>query len=315
MTSPQATAVSVIICTRNRGDQIIAAVRSVLASAYSQFEFLIIDQSTNDETVNAIAPFAHDGRLRLVRSDTVGKGNALNLGLSLAQGEIIALTDDDCIVPHDWLGQIVALFTENPRLGVAYTSVTAAPFDAKKGFIPTHEYQKSRLVTAVSQNPWGMGAACAVRKETVKKLGGIDAMLGPGSPFFSAEDTDLMLRALLHGYQIYELSETAVVHDGFRTWEQGRQLMRRDWSALGAVYAKLLRHNARTILPFIWHEVSHKLLLPPVKNLVIERQLRGYIPLRSFLEGFWRGWQTPVNPETLRFAINPGHPPRAEAPG
>ncbi|MCA9918376.1 MAG: glycosyltransferase family 2 protein [Anaerolineales bacterium] len=303
MTFQQATAVSVIICTRNRGDQIIAAVRSVLASAYSQFEFLIIDQSTNNKTAKAIAPFAHDTRLRLVPSETIGKGNALNLGLSLAQGNIIALTDDDCIVPSDWLGQIVDLFTENPQLGLAYTSVAAAPFDANKGFIPAHEYEKSRLVTAVSQNPWGMGAACAVRKQMVHKLGGIDAMLGPGSPFFSAEDTDLMLRALLHGYQIYELSETAVVHEGFRTWEQGRLLMQRDWSALGAVYAKLVRHNARTILPFIWHEVSLKLLLPPVRDLLKERQLRGYVPLRSFLEGFRRGWQTPVNPETLRFAI------------
>lgn len=309
-----ATAVSVIICTRNRGDQITAAVRSVLASAYTQFEFLIIDQSTNDETANGIAPFCHDSRLRLVRSETVGKGNALNLGLSLAKGNIIALTDDDCIVPRDWLGQIVALFHENARLGVVYTSVTAAPFDANKGFIPTHEYKKSRLVTAVSQNPWGMGAACAVRKDTVQHLGGIDAMLGPGSVFYSAEDTDLMLRALLNGYEIYELSETAVIHEGFRTWEQGRQLMQRDWSALGAVYAKLLRHNARAILPFIWHEVSHKLLLSPIKILLKERQLRGYIPLRSFVQGFRRGWQTPVNPQTLRFAIN-HHPPRAEAPG
>lgn len=315
MSSPQATAVSIIICTRNRGDQISAAVRSVLDSAYSQFEFLIIDQSTNNDTAAAIAPFCRDPRLRLVRSDTVGKGNALNLGLSLAQGSIIALTDDDCLVPRDWLGQIVDLFSENPQLGVVYTSVTAAPFDANKGFIPAHEYQKSRLVTAVSQNPWGMGAACAVRKETVQKLGGIDAMLGPGSPFFSAEDTDLMLRALLHGYQVYEMSETAVIHEGFRTWEQGRQLMQRDWSALGAVYAKLLRHHARTLLPFIWHEVSRKLLFPPIKNLVKEHQLQGYIPLRAFFDGFRRGWQTPVNPKTLRFANDHGHPPGAEAPG
>src|SRR5690606_33229844 len=118
MSSQHATAVSVIICTRNRGDQITAAVRSVLASTFSHFEFLIIDQSTNNETEQAVASFAHDRRLRLVRSDTVGKGNALNLGLSLAQGEIIALTDDDCIVPRDWLGQIVDLFNENPQLGV-----------------------------------------------------------------------------------------------------------------------------------------------------------------------------------------------------
>lgn len=306
MSSQHATAVSVIICTRNRGEQITAAVRSVLASTYTQFEFLIIDQSTNDETVQAIAPFAHDRRLRLVRSDTVGKGNALNLGLSLAQGDIIALTDDDCLVPRDWLGQIVDLFSENAQLGVAYTSVTAAPFDANKGFIPAHEYARSRLVTAVSQKPWGMGAACAVRKQTVQQLGGIDAMLGPGGVFYSAEDTDLMLRALLHGYQVYEMSETAVVHEGFRTWEQGRQLMHRDWSALGAVYAKLLRHNARTLLPFIWHEISHKLLFPPVRNLVQQHELKGYIPLRAFLDGFRRGWQTPVNPETLRFAIDQG---------
>src|SRR5262245_48069519 len=88
--------ISVLICTRNRGPKIADAVRSVLANDHDDFEVVVIDQSTNDESERAIAQFLADDRFRYERSSTVGLGLAQNIGATLLRGEIIAFTDDDC---------------------------------------------------------------------------------------------------------------------------------------------------------------------------------------------------------------------------
>src|SRR5690606_22368170 len=86
---------SALICTRNRPEGIVRAVRSLLAGS-DEFELIVMDQSDGPETEQALAPLAGDRRLRYVRSQTRGKGAALNEGLRLAQGDVVVCTDDDC---------------------------------------------------------------------------------------------------------------------------------------------------------------------------------------------------------------------------
>src|SRR5579871_4460836 len=90
--------VSALICTRNRGDSLIPTVRSILRPNNPCMELVIIDQSSDDATENALKPFMSDSRLRYLRTTTRGKGIALNIGLEECRGEIVAITDDDCEV-------------------------------------------------------------------------------------------------------------------------------------------------------------------------------------------------------------------------
>ena len=295
------TAVSALICTRNRGATAAAAVRAVLENAFDDFELLVIDQSDNNETEQALLPLCADSRLRVIRTDTVGKGRALNLGLSLAQADIVAMTDDDCLVPPNWLAKITAVFDQHPQVAITFTNVVAVDHDHSAGFVPSWSFPSNRIVTHLSDIPWGMGASMAVRKQVVLEMGGFDERLGPGGDFFSGDETDLMLRMLLDNHAVYELGETAVYHDGFRTWAQGATLMRRDWFALGAVYAKLMRLAPKQSASFVWHEIRYKLLRPPIQDFVVEQQLKGLVPIRAFVQGFWRGWHTPIDPATYRF--------------
>src|SRR5262249_39605401 len=91
-----AALVSVIVCTRNRGDNIVPTAKSILKDSYLNFELIIVDQSGDDLTEKALAPLcAEDSRVRYVKTEPRGKSTALNFGAQTARGEYIALTDDD----------------------------------------------------------------------------------------------------------------------------------------------------------------------------------------------------------------------------
>src|SRR5579871_5079677 len=89
--------VTVCICTRNRGSSIATTLRSVAASTYKDFDAVIVDQSTTDETAEAVrAVIAEDERFRYLRSQAVGASAARNVAIAQACGPLIAFTDDDC---------------------------------------------------------------------------------------------------------------------------------------------------------------------------------------------------------------------------
>src|SRR5260221_14795970 len=99
--------ISILIPTRNRCQDIVPCLRSLLALDYDDFEIIVFDQSTSDETEQAVrAEFGSAQQLRYIRSNTTGKSIALNRLMEAACGGIFAFTDDDTVVPTDWLRTI-----------------------------------------------------------------------------------------------------------------------------------------------------------------------------------------------------------------
>ena len=106
--------VSIVICTRNRCEQITSTLDSIFKNAFLYFEVIVIDQSTNESTQIAVQPFLTDPRLIYKRTNTSGLSKARNIGVSEAQGKIIAFTDDDCRVADNWIESIFQEFTNYP---------------------------------------------------------------------------------------------------------------------------------------------------------------------------------------------------------
>ena len=119
--------VSAVICTRNRSDKIGNAIETVLANTYPNFDLTIIDQSTNDETETIVRRIGErDGRVRYQRMSKSGLSRAYNLAIASTTGPIIAFTDDDCLVPSDWIEKIVTAFEEQPDGQLMYGQVVPA---------------------------------------------------------------------------------------------------------------------------------------------------------------------------------------------
>jgi GT2 family glycosyltransferase len=140
-----------------------------------------------------------------------------------------------------------------------------------------------------------------LRREAVVAFGSFDETFGSWSRFCSADDWDISLRALLVGWHVFDTVSVSVLHHGFRTLAEGREHVLRDWIAVGAVCAKLIRarHFSAVTLAAWWF--TARALWPPLHDVLRLRRPRGAARIVGFIKGFREGICTPVDRETLVF--------------
>lgn len=108
--------VSVIIPTYNRVDKLKKTIESVLAQTFSDFELLICDDGSTDDTVTMVRQFA-DERIRwLSGSNSGGPATPRNRGIKDARGTWLAFLDSDDLWYTDKLEKQIALLTQNEKL-------------------------------------------------------------------------------------------------------------------------------------------------------------------------------------------------------
>jgi glycosyltransferase involved in cell wall biosynthesis len=134
MNSSSKVQTSVIIPTYNYGRFLREALDSVLAQTVGDFEVIVVDDGSTDNTPDILASMS-DPRLRSVRIPNSGIAGARNQGLREASGEFIAFLDsDDRWLPHKLELQLSILMSE-PSVGVVFTDFVRFNRD---GFLPNH---------------------------------------------------------------------------------------------------------------------------------------------------------------------------------
>lgn len=98
---------SVVICTFNRADVVGGAVSSVLGQCFDDFELLVVDDGSADDTPSVLASF-DDPRMRVVRRANGGLSAARNTGIEAARGRFVIFLDDDDEALPEWLGTLAA---------------------------------------------------------------------------------------------------------------------------------------------------------------------------------------------------------------
>src|ERR1051326_5086721 len=112
-------AVSAIMPTWNRGFVIGEAIRSVQNQSFKDWELLIVDDGSTDNTAEAVQPFLADSRIRYLKQDHHGQCAARNHALRLAKGELIAYLDSDNLWYPDFLAAMVNGFVSDRSLDCA----------------------------------------------------------------------------------------------------------------------------------------------------------------------------------------------------
>ncbi len=111
--------VSVVIPTYNRGRVVTEAVDSVLSQEYGDFELIVVDDGSTDDTRELLGRYG--GRLTLLSQENRGVSAARNTGIRASRGELIAFLDsDDTWLPGKLTDQ-VAFFDENPEALICQT--------------------------------------------------------------------------------------------------------------------------------------------------------------------------------------------------
>lgn len=115
---PHVPRLSVVMSVFNGEKYLCEAVNSVLNQTFSDFELIIIDDGSVDNTFNLISSF-HDRRIRCLRNtQNLGLISSLNIGLSLVSSKYIARMDaDDIALPRRFEEQI-SFLEENPQVGL-----------------------------------------------------------------------------------------------------------------------------------------------------------------------------------------------------
>ena len=236
--------VSVIVCTYNRVKSLESTINNILTNTYHDFGLLIVDQSENDKSKDLVNEYIrHNNRIKYLRSEK-GKARAVNKGVRNSDGEIIALTDDDCIVSSDWIENIVSVFEKYKNADIIFGNVAVpAGTNSLEGIIPYHDAENLWFIGqwSMGRRLLGIGANMAFTREAFEKIWGFDECLGPGTSFSASEDWDFAYRALRNGLKIFESSSFSVVHYGFRSSKESIKLLKDYELTTAAFFCKNFR--------------------------------------------------------------------------
>jgi glycosyltransferase involved in cell wall biosynthesis len=217
--------VTVVICTRNRSDQLERSLARVERLEYPEFEVIIVDNDPDDDSTLTVfqRSVGTDPRFSYVREPLRGLSRARNRGLAEAKHAVVAYTDDDTLVDPYWLQGIALGFSRSAEVACVTGFIASAEletssqhyFDRHSGW-PTRVHPRlfdlspaSRTVASYpfSAGIFGAGANFAVQREFTQVIGGFDPALGAGSRVGGGEDLDLFLRVIFGDHKIaYEPS-------------------------------------------------------------------------------------------------------------
>lgn len=115
--------VSIIIRSYNRGYIIGEAIQSALRQTYDDFEIIVVDDGSSDDTADVVERFRSD-KIRYIRHDrNRGVSAAGNTGIKAARGEFVAHLDSDDLWSTDLLARLVAILERNDSVAAAFSDV------------------------------------------------------------------------------------------------------------------------------------------------------------------------------------------------
>ena len=124
--------ISVIMLTYNREQLVSCAIESILGQSYRDYEFIIVDNGSTDESGQIADRYAaQDNRIRVIHRERGNIGAGRNTGLDAARGEYITFIDDDDWAEPDFLEFLLGLIEEN-QADVAICGAADKVFDEKK---------------------------------------------------------------------------------------------------------------------------------------------------------------------------------------
>ncbi|WP_178133888.1 glycosyltransferase family 2 protein [Vineibacter terrae] len=220
--------VSVLLCTRNRPEKARRCIASILANSYRDFELIVVDQSTDDRTRDAVDGI-DDSRLVYIRTTTVGLSRSRNIAVRASRTETILFTDDDCICDADWIGAVVAEYDRDPLLMGVFGRVVAYGTGAPGMFCPCLIERDERQVVDRPVTPYdvlGAGNNMSFRKEVFRRIGLFIETLGAGTWMKSGEDTEFVYRALHNRMRFAYAPGPLVEHDNWLSRAQYPALAR-----------------------------------------------------------------------------------------
>jgi cellulose synthase/poly-beta-1,6-N-acetylglucosamine synthase-like glycosyltransferase/peptidoglycan/xylan/chitin deacetylase (PgdA/CDA1 family) len=263
--------VAIVVPAYNEAVGIERAVRSLAASEYDDFEVIVVDDGSTDETADIVADLDLQN-VRLVRQDNSGKAAALNTGIEQTDSEVIVMVDGDTLFETGTLRRLVAPLAD-PAIAAVSGNTKVGNRSGLLGRWQHIEYVigfnlDRRMYDVLECTPTVPGAIGAFRRDVLADVGGV-----PGDTL--AEDTDLTLAIGRTGRRV-------VYAEDARAWTEApsslnalwRQRYRWSFGTMQAVFKHRgavisrdprQRRIGRRALPYM---LLFQILLPAVAPLI-----------------------------------------------
>lgn len=171
--------ITVIIPTYNRAQKIKKSIRSVLDQTYDDFNLIIVDDCSNDDTEAVVSRISDERIIYHRLSENRGAAGARNVGANLANTEFIAFQDSDDEWLSDKLEKQINYMDEHPDFGMVYGKMRVISSDN------TYEFPNEAVLGNLKGHiyPWLLKRNTVgtpvmfIRKECYDKIGGFDTNL------------------------------------------------------------------------------------------------------------------------------------------
>jgi glycosyltransferase involved in cell wall biosynthesis len=180
--------VSVIIPAYNSAAKVKGAIKSALAQTYKDFEIVVIDDGSTDETESVVRSFGD--RVLYFKQENQGAGAARNAGIKRSSGEFIAFLDSDDLWSPEKLDEQIPLLERDPELGLVYSDWAVVSEDkvVEESYLKTVPSASGYVFDQLVR--WGfiLTSGVVVRRACLNDVGDFDNSLS------IAQDYDLWLR-------------------------------------------------------------------------------------------------------------------------
>lgn len=261
--------VSVVMPVYNVAKYVAKAVDSVLNQTFENFELIIVDDQSPDESISICKSF-QDSRIQIIHQKNLGLAGARNTGIQHAKGRYIALLDADDYWAPEKLARHVEHLEKNPKLGVSYCpSIFIDDEGHSLGIMQNPKLKNIGMEDIFCRNPVGNGSAPVIRKAVFDDIAYLGISNGAlrswyfDETFKQSEDIECWLRMasqtqwLFEGieqpltyYRVNENGLSANVVNQFNSWKRACQKLAMKapeafsaWGKLAEAYQ--LRYLAR----------------------------------------------------------------------
>jgi O-antigen biosynthesis protein len=265
--------ISVVICTRDRPDQIKKCLNRLTRQKYPRYEVVVVD---NAPTSDALRPVVEgqvvegqvvegQAEFRYCVEPRPGLSWARNAGIAAASSDTIAFLDDDDEPDEYWLAGIAEGFARGKRIGCVSGIVLPAKLDnvvenlfeqvgghsKGRGFV-NETFSKSGPQSPLwPLPPFGVGANMAFRREALDRIGGFDVALGAGTPTAGGEDTLAITLVMLEGYEVAYEPAALMWHNHRQDMVSLNKQLHGYSVGLTAFYAALLRQRPAALFGLV----------------------------------------------------------------
>ncbi|MBM4431393.1 MAG: glycosyltransferase [Chloroflexi bacterium] len=180
--------VSIVLPTYNQAHYLPAALDSVFAQTYSDYELIVVNDGSTDRTAEVLADYQQRHEFTAIRQENQGLPRALNAGFAQAHGDYLTWTSSDNVMLPEMLSVLVQALDKDPSVGLVYADRYLMDEEGRDlGCFNTPDYDPYLLLHA------NLVHCCFLyRRECMERVGGYDP------EFIYGEDWEYWIRISLY---------------------------------------------------------------------------------------------------------------------